>query len=85
MDYEILIKTISEIVENNNIYKIGLIMLYQLPEKKHKQLNEHLFYKDKDNLNKEFTPTEIFDVEIGGVIVKFIKEGLTLNLINKME
>jgi hypothetical protein len=73
MTYEKLIETISEIVENENILKEGLILVYELNEKKHKQMNEHLFFKSNPT-NSTFTATDEFEVELGGIIVKFIKK-----------
>jgi hypothetical protein len=75
MKYEELINTISIISENDMIYKKGLTLTYTLPEKKHKQMNSHLFYKS--NLpDAEFIPQDEFEVELGGIIIKFIKESL---------
>ena len=45
MTYEKLIETISMIVDNENIFKEGLTLVYELDEKRHKQINEHLFAK----------------------------------------
>lgn len=73
MTYENLIKTVSEIVENENIDKDGLSLIYHLNEKNHKKMNETLFYKSNPLSNK-FTPTEEFEVEIGGILVKFLKK-----------
>jgi len=72
MNYDDLIKTVSHIVENNNIYKKGLTLVYELDEITHEQMNKILFYK----LNPlSLTPpqTDEFEAEIGGVIIKFIK------------
>jgi hypothetical protein len=73
MNYNQLIETISEIVNNDNIYKIGLTIVYELDDLNHKKMDEHLYYKsnpDSDN----FTHSEIVEVEIGGILVKFIKK-----------
>jgi len=35
MNYEELIETISEVVNNENIHKDGLVLLYELDEKNH--------------------------------------------------
>ena len=45
MTYELLIKTISEIIENENISKDGLTLTYNLSPNVHKHLNEELFNK----------------------------------------
>ncbi len=73
MRYENLIETVSEIVENEKIYKTGLILSYELSEKNHKQMNEELFYKSNP-ITATFEHTDTFEVEIGGIIVRFIKE-----------
>ena len=73
MTYEKLIETISEIVENENILKEGLSLVYELNEKKHKQMNEHLFYKSNP-ITTTFKPTDEFEVELGGIVIKFIKK-----------
>jgi len=73
MTYEKLIETISEIVENEAITKEGLILVYELTPTNHKKMNEHLFYKSNDATAK-FTPSDEFEVELGGILVKFIKK-----------
>jgi hypothetical protein len=72
MKYEILIQTISEIVNNELIYKKGLELVYKLDAKKHKKLSEHFFYKINGESNLEFEYTEEFEVEIGDILIKFI-------------
>lgn len=74
MNYEELIETISEVVNNENIYKDGLVLLYELDEKNHIKMDEHLFYKS--NPDGIFEHREIIEVEIGGVVVRFIKKDL---------
>ena len=73
MTYEELIITISEIVENQNINKIGLTLVYELPEIHHIKINEELFYKTNP-INTGFNPTDIFEVQIAGILIKFIKK-----------
>jgi len=73
MKYEDLIATVSEIVENDNIYKPGLVLLYELSEKRHEEMDEHLFYKANPE-GTEFVHKDVVEVEIGGVIVRFIKK-----------
>lgn len=71
MKYEDLIKTVSEIVENENIYKNGLILVYKLNEVNHRQMNEELFFKSNP-ITATFIPTDEFEVELGGITIKFI-------------
>jgi transketolase C-terminal domain/subunit len=73
MTYENLINTVSVIVENEKILKEGLTLVYELEEKNHKAMNEILFYKSNPN-SAIITPTDIFEVEIGGVLIKFTKK-----------
>ncbi len=72
MNYEELIETVSLMVENEKIYKQGLSLIYVLNEKNHKQMNEQLFYKSNP-ITTKFIPSDEFEVELGGIIVKFIK------------
>ena len=74
MNYEKLIETISEVVNNENIHKEGLVLLYELDTKTHMKMDEHLFYKS--NPDGDFEHREIVEVEIGGVVVRFIKKDL---------
>ena len=73
MKYEDLIATVSEIVENEKIYKGGLVLMYELDEKRHKDMDEHLFYKSNPSETK-FTHRELIEVEIGGTLVRFVKK-----------
>ena len=73
MTYEILINTISEIINNENINKDGLTLTYALPEDVHKRFNEELFYKTR-LVGMNFTPNNEYEVEIGGILIKFIKK-----------
>lgn len=71
MTYETLIKTVSEIVDNPNIEKNGLVLVYELPTEVHNQMNEELFYKLKQGVI--FVPSDIFEIEIEGILVRFKK------------
>lgn len=73
MNYDTIIKTISDIIANDNIYKEGLILIYELDDKIHKQLDEELFIKLNGNLIN-FEHQDVFEIELGGIIVKFIKK-----------
>ena len=72
MNYEELIETVSLIVENEKIYKIGMTIVYELSDLNHKQMNEQLFYKSNPP-SAQFIKSEEFEVELGGIIIKFIK------------
>jgi hypothetical protein len=73
MNYNELIESVSEIVNNDNIYKIGLTLVYELDALNHKKMDEHLFYKSNPDSNN-FKHIETFEVEIGGILVKFVKK-----------
>lgn len=73
MNYEQLIETLSELVENEKVHKTGLTLVYELDEKNHKQMNEQLFYKSNP-MTTPFTPNDVFEVEISGILVRFIKK-----------
>lgn len=73
MTYNILIETLTEIVNNEKINKTGLSLIYTLPEEQHKKMHEDLFYRKKEQSDDEFIPFDEFDVELEGIIVKFIK------------
>ena len=73
MTYEDLINTVSEITNNPNIKKDGLSLTYELPENIHIRMNKELFYK-MNQITTGFAPSDIFEVEIGGLVIKFIKK-----------
>ena len=74
MTYEILIATIQEIVENDLIYKENLILEYSLSEELHMKLEEHFYYKTDAKDLVEFENTIEFEVEIGGILVRFVRD-----------
>lgn len=73
MNYEKLIETISTVVNSDGIYKKDLTLLYELPSKLHKQMDEHLFYKANPSTT-EFVHRDEIELEVGGIKVKFIKK-----------
>tara|TARA_R100000908_G_scaffold60850_1_gene38474 strand:- start:1886 stop:2119 length:234 start_codon:yes stop_codon:yes gene_type:complete len=75
MRYEELIDTVSEIINNDKINTNGLTLVYELEEKRHKDMDEHLFYKSNPE-GTGFEHRDLIEVEIGGVIVRFIKKNL---------
>ena len=72
MTYDILIQSVSEIVNNDLIHKKGLELTYKLNIENHKKLSEHFFYKINGETNEEYGYTEEFEVEIGNITIKFI-------------
>lgn len=81
MNYEQLIETISLIVENQKIQKVGLTLVYELNEANHKQMNEILFHKSNP-YSTDFIPSDEFEVTIGGILVKFIKPNTKIDLLD---
>jgi len=73
MKYHNLIETLSLIIENDKIYKKGLSLTYKLTPEEHVDMNEYLFFLNEENKNKEFIQVDEFEVEMGGVIIEFIK------------
>ena len=71
MTYEALIRTVSEIVDNPDIEKNGLVLVYELPENVHNKMNEELFYKLKQGVI--FVPADVFEIEIEGILIRFNK------------
>jgi hypothetical protein len=71
--YEDLIQTVSEVVENDKIHKDGLILIYELEEKRHKEMDEHLYYKANPE-GGAFEHRDEVEVEIGGVTIRFVKK-----------
>lgn len=73
MKYDILIETISEILSNPKIYKDGMTITYELDDTMHIKFNEDLFYRT--NPPSSIPPiTEIIEVELGGILIKFVKK-----------
>lgn len=73
MDHTTLIATISEIVENQNIEKKGLSLTYTLDTAQHKDLQEYFFRVNNPYAN-EVPYSKIFEVEIAGLVVKFVEK-----------
>jgi len=73
MNYDILIKTISEMVNNDLIYKEGLSLTYNVDYRLHRRLDEHFYYKANGKKITNYEPTDEFEVEMGGIIIKFVK------------
>lgn len=72
MTYDKLIESISMMLENDKIEKKGLTLVYSLTEEEHLNLNLELYYKT--NQEDDFKPEDEFEVEIGGILIKFVKK-----------
>ena len=75
MNYEELIETVSEIIDNEKIYKEGLSLVYELDKRNHEKMDEHLFFKANPHDTK-FTHRDVIEVSIGGVLIKIYKKNL---------
>ena len=73
MTYEKLISTMTSIINDETIEKEGLTIVYELNDKRHRQMNEELFYKSNPT-TAEFKPADEFEVDFEDVKVKFIKK-----------
>lgn len=73
MKFEDLVKSVSEMHNNENIIIENLTLVYTLPEKKHRQVHEEIFYK---NFSADQSPVlaDEFEVDMGRITVKFIKQ-----------
>lgn len=72
MNYQELLYTITEIIENPKINKSGLSLTYTLPEAEHRALNEELCYNSNPT-NPIVNFTDIFEIEIEGLLIKIVK------------
>jgi hypothetical protein len=79
MDYQDTITTVSEIVNNEKIIKDGLTLIYELTPLNHKQLDEHLYYTHNPR-GTEFEHQEVIEIELGGILIKFIEKGSKLEI-----
>ena len=74
MTYEHLIDTIREVINNDKIYKKNMMIVYELDEHNHKKMDEHLFYSSNEKKEKDFEHRDVFDVELEGLVIRFIKK-----------
>jgi len=74
MKYEELTNTLNEIISNEKIYKNGLSLVYELPDKLHKKLNEELYYSTNKKTLDTIKPLNEFEIDYEGIIIKFIKK-----------
>jgi len=75
MRYEQVLLTIRNILENELIEKKGLTLIYQLDENDHKKLDEEVYIQINGHIN-EHEHSDVFEIELGGILVKFIKKKL---------
>lgn len=75
MNYNTVLQSIRNIVENELIEKDGLTLVYELDEKAHRQLDEELYIQIHGTING-FEHQEVFEIEVGGILTKFIQKDL---------
>lgn len=73
MNYDNLIKTISTIVENEEIDKKGLSLSYTLPEKEFLSLNEKIYFVTHPYAAVFEPSSDEFEIILGGILVTIKK------------
>jgi hypothetical protein len=73
MKFEDLVKSVSEMHNNENIIIENLTLIYTLPEKNHRQMHEEIFYKNHSADQNPILADE-FEVDMGSITVRFIKQ-----------
>ena len=63
-NYNDIVETVSEIVNNDKIVKEGLTLNYIISEHNHKKLDETLYYKTNPN-GTDYQYTDVIEIEIG--------------------
>ena len=74
MTYQDLLNTIN-IISNSELYKENLTMIYELDPTNHKKMQEHIYYKS-ENVGETIIYSDLFEIDINGVLIKFIKKNL---------
>jgi hypothetical protein len=67
-DYNDIVETVSEIVNNDKICKHGLTLNYVISGHNHKKLDETLYYKMNPK-GTDYKYTDIIEIEVGGITV----------------
>lgn len=80
MTYNDILEIASEVIHNDYISEQGLTLVYELPPRRHRDLDEHLFYKLGLDEKYEFEHRDIIDLEIEGIRFKFIEEGTEITV-----
>jgi hypothetical protein len=74
MSLDEIILSVSNMVNNPDIITDNnLVLTYSLPEKKHRQLHEEIFFK-RFGVNEKPELSDEYELTIGTITVKFIKE-----------
>jgi hypothetical protein len=67
-DYNDIVETVSEIVNNDKICKDGLTLNYVISNHNHKKLDETLYHKMNPK-GTDYKYTDIIEIEVGGITV----------------
>lgn len=67
-DYNDIVETVSEIVNNDKICKDGLTLNYVISGHNHKKLDETLYYK-MNSKGTDYKYTDIIEIEVGGITI----------------
>ena len=65
-NYNDIVETVSEIINNDKIVKEGLTLNYVISEHNHKKLDETLYYKTNPN-GTDYEYTDVIEIEMGGI------------------
>ena len=85
MRYEEIINTASQFINNEEIKKDGLILVYELDPERHKDLDEHLFYKSGIDKYYDFEHRDVIELEVQGIKFNFIRDDKQLTVEDKEE
>ena len=67
LTYDDIIRTVSEIVDNDKVTKEGLVLQYKISELNHKKLDETLYYRSDPEGNTEFEHRDVIEITLGGI------------------
>jgi len=73
LKYDDIIRSVSEIVNNEMIFKENLALTYKVSKENIKKLNEHIFYKYND-VDAVCPQKDMVEIELGGITVILISE-----------
>ena len=77
MDYNKLLQSISEIHDNPNVYKKGLVLEYTLEPYYHEKMDEHLYYKSNPEAEQaDFQHRDTIEIDMAGIQVRIVKKDL---------
>lgn len=66
LTYDDIINTVSAMIENDKINKVGLTLHYAISEFNHKKLDEDLYYRANPK-GADFQHRETIEITLGGI------------------